>query len=295
MTTRASSTISIVLSTSASVCAVAHDERRCEQTARDRLLEEERAERLGRRSLGVSGAEEQARATSCHRETVLDAVASCDLDDSPPEKIASGVQRLDHGLVPDVAIVAIPAARPTCSAPCVVERRKTRSWSWSRPPRAEMPPSGERRQRKPVCDSLPPRREVGCDPMHLLRPAGVPAEPADVLVEDEERPVGADELLQAAQESLARLRRPLGLEDEARDLSGMPLEQRLDRCEVVVVERQRLLLDARRNATTYGRSHHRPVVVREERMLDANRDEIAARERPSELHRPWCWRSSRPS
>ncbi len=102
--------------------------------------------------------------------------------------------------------------------------------------------------------------------------------PRDVLVQDEQGSIRSDQLVQTLQVPLARWRRTLRLEDEARDLAGVTRQKLLDRGEIVVTEGQGQILDARRDAAAHGRRDHRPVVVREERVIDAERDEIATGE-----------------
>ncbi len=190
--------------------------------------------------------------------------------DARAEPLAAGVERLDHRLVAVRRHRGEPRSEPDMLRP--VGRREEEHALAVVVEAAEphdLAPPREGGEREPVRDALPPRRQVGRDAVHLLGSAVVPAESRDVLVEDEERSVGAEQLLEPLEEPLARRRRPLGLEHEAGDAPGMLLQQRLDRGEVVVVERQRLLGDVGRDPAPHGRDDHRPVVVGEERVVDA--------------------------
>ena len=118
-----------------------------------------------------------------------------------------------------VAIVAIPAARPTCSAPCVVERRKTRSRSWSRPPScmiSRLPASAD--SANPLAIPLPHVERSGVIPCTSCAPPVCQRNPLTFSSKTRSAPSARTSSCSAAQESLARRRRPLGLEDEARDL-----------------------------------------------------------------------------
>jgi hypothetical protein len=64
----------------------------------------------------------------------------------------------------------------------------------------------------------------------------------------------------------------------------MRFEEPLDGADVVVAKRHRELLDAGRDARSQWGDDHRPVVVGEERLIDAERDEGAPRERARQLH-----------
>ena len=175
-------------------------------------------------------------------------------------------------------MVASPAARPTCSAPCVVESRNTRSAVVLEPAELhDLAPPCERGKREPVRDPLAPRREVGRDAVNLLRAAVVPAETGDVLVEDQQGAVAPDRLLQSLQVAVARRLRPLGLEHEARR-SGpgarrgepRPTRDRHSGTQVSVSRRRA------GNPAANRLDDHRPVVVRKEGMVGADRDEVTA-------------------
>lgn len=109
----------------------------------------------------------------------------------------------------------------------------------------------------------------------MLRAADVPAEAGDDLVQHEQHAVLVAQPPQSRE--VARLRRDgrLHLEDERRDRTGMRLEQRLHRPEVVEREAERQIPDRSGDARAHRRRPDEPVVGREG-LVAADRDQVPA-------------------
>src|SRR5207247_4289696 len=110
----------------------------------------------------------------------------------------------------------------------------------------------------------------------FLRPAVVPAEAGDHLVEDEERAILAAQLLHFVQEAILRLDAFRRLENESGNGTLVALEQRLDAGNIVVLERAGEAPDGLRYAGTHGCRADEPVVGGEERVIGAAGHQIAA-------------------
>ena len=149
--------------------------------------------------------------------------------------------------------------------------------SRSRPPEAhELALAGQRRQREAVGERLAERREIGDDAVQSLRAADVPAKAGDHLVEDEQRAIARGRALHAGRNPGAGSSVRAASRNTRGDLPGVRREQRAQRCQVVVVELHGLVVDAARDAAVGRGRADEPVVVGEERLVGADRDEVAA-------------------
>ena len=117
-------------------------------------------------------------------------------------------------------------------------------------------PPAEGSHGQPAADDLAQHREVGVDPVELLRPAGRHAEPGDHLVEDEERPLLPRHLPQRVEEPRGREDDPHvagdRLDDDRGDLSLVHLEQAADGGGVVEIGGQGMPGKGGRNAGRVG-------------------------------------------
>src|SRR4030095_6788629 len=129
------------------------------------------------------------------------------------------------------------------------------------------------------------RRKVGDYAVERLGAATMPAKPRDHFVEDQDGALRVAAGPESLEKARAGLLRSGGLEDEGGDLAGIPPEERVDAVQIVVAERQGHRADALRDARRHGRRPDEPVVGREERLVAADGDEIAAGVGPGELDR----------
>ena len=178
-------------------------------------------------------------------------------------------------------MTAIAAARACVSAPCVVDSRNTRSRVVTQPTELHhfaRPASADTAEAvaKRLAEASTGRASTSYS---RLRTAEVPAEAGDHLVEDEQRAV------LRRQSRAAPARKPgagspvrRGLEHDAGDLAGVGVEQRVgrsrDRCIGIATVS---VADRGGNAGGHRGRTDEPVVVREERMVGADRHHRRAR------------------
>ena len=218
---------------------VAHDERRHQDAALDRLLQHERPEglrrasrrRRGRRRRGCTavrrprsgrrrrGPAPPPRCPDWRRcalpvERLDDALLLVDADRLDGRRQGVGLGAVGRREQEDAVLaVAQPAE--------LHDRRAGR-----RGPTAE----------KPLAEAFAERRQVRPHAVESLRAPEVPAETGDHLVEDEQGAFGVAKPAQALEVARRRLPRGRRLEDEARDLLRVAPEERLDALEIVEAE-----------------------------------------------------------
>ena len=145
--------------------------------------------------------------------------------------------------------------------------------------------AGQRQTREAVGHGLAEGREIGDHAVQTLRAAQVPAEAGDHLVEHQHRAVGVAERDQLGEEPGRRLLDPRRLEDHRGDLAGVRGEQGAQRRQIVVAELHGLVVDRARDAAVGRGRADEPVVVGEERVIGADRDQLAAGRAARELER----------
>src|SRR5438552_10835281 len=140
----------------------------------------------------------------------------------------------------------------------------------------------QRRDSEAVAERFAKCREVPFYAVMALGRALRPAKAGDHLVEDQQRTVAMAQLAQPGQKSVRRLDVLRSLQDQSCNTPVVGRKQRRRPREVIVAESQRQALYILWDAGVHGRRTDRPVIIRKERVVRAQRNEIPAGVRTGE-------------